>query len=99
MNRLESLKSNKEVFFNYMKEKYPLIYTSNVFLRDIQYSIKSYFEAKDEMIKYSEAEKLAQEFAGYLESTGEFVWLSKNTWKVNFRTEVKAEPAVETVAS
>lgn len=99
MNRLETLKSNKEVFFNYMKEKYPLINTSNVFLRDLQYSIKSYFEAKDDFVKYPEAESLALAFAKYLESTNEFVKLSKNTWKVNFKTEKKVEAAQEAVSN
>lgn len=87
MKKLEELKTNKMIFFNFMKEKYPVISKSNIFLRDIQYAIISYFEKKDIKVKYSEAESLALEFTNYLESEGQLIRIDKNTWKVNFLTE------------
>ena len=70
-----------------MKEKYPVFNKSNIFLRDLQYAIMSYFEKKDVKVKYGEAEELAFEFTNYLKSTGEITQMNKNTWKVNFLTE------------
>ena len=84
MNKLDELKTNKTIFFNFMKEKYPVISKSNMFLRDIQYAIISYFEKKDIKVNYSDAEKLAFDFTEYLELNQEITRLNKNTWKVNF---------------
>lgn len=84
MNLLDDLTSNKLIFFNYMKVKYRLYLNSNIFFRDIQYAIKSYFEKKDIRIKYSQAEKVAYEFINKLEDSGELKKMSNNAWKVNF---------------
>lgn len=84
MNHLEELKNNQEIFFNFMKEKYPIFYNSNIFERDLQYAIKQYFEMKDEFITYPQAEKLMKEFSNYLEQNGDLLRLNFNSWKVNF---------------
>lgn len=84
MNYLDELKSNKEIFFNFMKEKFPIFFNSNIFLRDLLYAIRSYFERKEKFLSYSQAEKLALEFAEYLEKENEIKKVGKNTWKVNF---------------
>ncbi len=84
MDLLNDLTSNKTIFFKFMKEKYRLYLNSNIFFRDIQYAIKSYFDKKDIRIKYSQAEKVAYEFINKLEDTGELKKMSNNAWKVNF---------------
>ncbi|MEK6553352.1 MAG: hypothetical protein AABZ54_07885 [Bacteroidota bacterium] len=84
MDLLNDLTSNKTIFFNFMKEKYRLYSNSNIFFRDIQYAIKSYFEKKDIRINYSQAEKIAYDFINKLEDTGELKKMSNNAWKVNF---------------
>jgi hypothetical protein len=84
MNYLDELKSNKEIFFKFMKEKFPIFFNSNIFLRDLLYAIRSYFERKEKSLSYSQAEKLALEFAEYLEKENEIKKVGKNTWKVNF---------------
>lgn len=84
MDLLNDLTSNKSIFFNFMKEKYRFYFNSNIFFRDIQYAIKSYFEKKDIRIKYSQAEKVAYDFINKLEDTGELKKMSNNAWKVNF---------------
>lgn len=84
MKYLDELISKKEVFINFMKAKYPFYQNSNVFFRDIQYAIKSYFKRKNKFLKYSETEKLALAFTSHLESTKEFIKVSNNAWKVNF---------------
>ncbi len=89
MNYFEHLKNNKEVFFNFMKKKYPIFEQSNIFFRDMQYAIMSYFELKDSPIGYEDAEKLAKDFLNNLESNGEVIKLDHKTWKVNFEVEKK----------
>lgn len=84
MDLLNDLTSNKSIFFKFMKEKYRLYLNSNIFFRDIQYAIKSYFEKKDIRIKYSQAEKVAYDFIHKLEDSGELKKMSDNAWKVNF---------------
>ena len=84
MNHLQELKNNKEIFFNFMKEKYPIFFNSNIFARDIQYAIKSFFEKKDIRIAYPEAESLMEKFSKHLEETGDLEKLTINSWRVNF---------------
>lgn len=87
MEYLKELTSNRTIFFNFMKEKYRVFNNSNIFFRDIQYAVKSYFEKKNNRIKYSEAEKIAKEFIKQLESEGLLKKISENAWKVNFSLE------------
>lgn len=91
MNYLEELKSNQEIFFNFMKEKYSIHYNSNIFARDLQYAIKQYFEKKDIKIKYPQAEELMHQFSTYLEEKGDLLKLTMNSWRVNFFKPVEEE--------
>lgn len=84
MNYLEDLLSNRTVFFNFMKEKYPLYYNSNIFFRDIQYAIISYYQKKDITVKRYDAEKVTQKFVSELEKRDDLRRMSNNSWKVNF---------------
>lgn len=84
MNRFNQLMAEKEIFLKYMKEKYKIFNNSNIFLRDIQYGIKSFFEKKDIKMTYPEAENLMKELTESMEAAGELTKLSSNTWKVNF---------------
>ncbi|MFA3783079.1 hypothetical protein ABRY23_08455 [Melioribacteraceae bacterium 4301-Me] len=87
MQYLNLLLNEKKAFFKFMKTKYPLFYNSNIFLRDIQYAIKSYLEKKEINLTYPQAEKLAIEFAAALEKDGELVNIAPNAWKINFMIE------------
>ena len=87
MNKFEHLKENKKTCFIFMNEKYPVIYKSNIFLRDIQYAIHTYFTMKEEKINYQSAEKLANQFTSFLEDGNDLIKLSSNTWLVNFQEE------------
>ena len=82
--KLEVLKLNEHEFFRFMREKHPIFFNSNIFLRDIQYSIFTYFDLKGEMLKYSESEKLALLFTEYLMDENKLVKLSNNAWRVDF---------------
>ncbi|MBA4406298.1 hypothetical protein C0389_03390 [bacterium] len=87
MDYLNELSLNKTIFFNFMKEKYNVYHNSNIFFRDIQYAVKSFLEKKNKKIKYSEAEKIAQEFIKQMENDGQLKKMSNNAWKVNFSFE------------
>jgi len=84
MNYLQELTASDEIFFRYMKEKYRLFYNSNIFLRDIQYAIKSFFQRKNMKLKYLEAEKLAFDFTELMENKEKLKKVGNNAWKVNF---------------
>ena len=53
-DNLQELLDNKEIFFRYIAERFPVHTGSNVFLRDIQYGIKLFFENKKIKLKYSQ---------------------------------------------
>jgi hypothetical protein len=82
MDNFEMLKTNKEVFLNFMKEKYPVFNNSNIFLRDIQYGIMNFFEKRSISLSYKETEELSASFIGYLEAEGTIEKLSHNTWRM-----------------
>ena len=83
MNHLQELLNNKEVFFRYIAERFPVYTGANVFLRDIQYGIKFFFEKKNIKLKYAQAEVLALEFVSKLVDTKDLTKFDKQTWKVN----------------
>ncbi len=88
MDKTELIFKEKEKFFEFMSEKYHVIYRSNIFLRDIQYAIFLFFRYRNEDIKSDEAERIAFELTEKLTETGELKKLSDNTWLVNF--EIKS---------
>ena len=83
MNHLDELLNNKEIFFRYIAERFPVFTGANIFLRDIQYGIKFFFEKKNIKLKYPEAEKLAFEFVSKLVDSNDLTKFDKQTWKVN----------------
>jgi hypothetical protein len=99
MDILTELQNNKTMFFIFMREKYPVYQKSNLFLRDLQYAIMSYFGKKEVKVKYGPAEKIALQFAESLEKSNEITRLGKYTWKLNFSLDpvVKEEKAAEIV--
>ncbi len=98
MNYLEELKGNKEIFLNFMKEKYPVHQNSNIFFRDVLYAIRSYFEKKDIKISYSKSEELANLYSEYLESQNDLIRTGKNSWKVLFTVEIPSKKSKEIIS-
>lgn len=97
MNYLEDLKSNKEIFLKFMSERYKIFTHSNIFLRDIQFAIKFYFERKNKFLKYSQAETLAIEFTSYLVDQNDIAMIDDRTWKVLFVFETPVTEKEEEV--
>ncbi len=89
------LKNNEEIFLKFLNEQYPVIYRSNVFLRDIQYAIKHYYEMKDVKLSYDDVEKLSRMFIDSLVEEKKLLPVDYKTWVVNFNLN-KAETVEET---
>ncbi|MGE5430685.1 MAG: hypothetical protein ACM3QX_06410 [Syntrophomonadaceae bacterium] len=86
------LSTNLEQFFSFMKEKYSFFDKSNVFLRDLQYGVKNFFERKSVKLSYKDAEGAASQLIGLLEKNGTLFKLSENTWKLNYAPKEEPKP-------
>lgn len=95
MNYLEHLINNKSVLFNLMKEDYPLFRYSNLFFRDLQYCITSYFKMKEKPISYAEAVIITKDFIEKLVELGELKPIDNKSWEVNFEVENKKSSLVK----
>jgi hypothetical protein len=84
---LEFLMNNEKLFFSYLKERYPVFNNSNIFLRDIQYGVKSFFEKRDTKLSYAQVEILSNAIIKRFEDNNILQKLTKNTWKVNLLKE------------
>ncbi len=92
LSKLETLKNNEASLLDFLKARFPVFHNSNIFFRDIQYGIRSYFEKKDMKISYQDAETLAIEMIKLFEANGTFVKIDKQSWKVHNPDFVTAEP-------
>ena len=97
LKHLEHLIENKKVFFNYMNENYTIFQYSNLFFRDLQYAIISYFEMKEEPVKYALAEKLTKEFISKMIVENELTQIDTKSWKINFEVGIKRDIETEGV--
>ena len=89
---LDTLKSEQEIFLNYLKAKFPIFHNSNFFFRDLHFGIKNYFDKKGVDLPYSVSEQIAKKYSEYLEAEGIFVMISEKTWRVNFPEFVTTVP-------
>lgn len=91
MNHIEHLINEKKVFFNFMNENFTIFQHSNLFFRDLQYAILSYFEMKEEPINYSDAEKISNEFIDNMMQNNEITQIDHKSWKINFELGISAK--------
>lgn len=72
--------------FSYMREiRKPVFHNSNVFLRDLQYSIQDYFQDKEgTTVRDPEAQKIAEEVARAYERKGIFRKVNPQGFMLNF---------------
>lgn len=94
---LEFLKNNTGLFLSFLKEKYPLYNNSNVFLRDIQYGIKSFFARKNVILSYRDIDIISAELINVLENKEIFQKLNSQTWKVNYSEESNVTKETEQI--
>lgn len=86
------LTQEKNQILNFLKARFPVFHNSNIFFRDLQYGIRSYFEKKGIKISYPEAEDYAVEFANMLEAEKVFVRVNNQGWKVNYPDYATVQP-------
>jgi hypothetical protein len=69
---IEPLKQEPEILLNFMREmRKAAFYNSNIFFRDVQFILRDYFEAEEEIsITAPQAEKLAFELLEAWEKSG-----------------------------
>lgn len=77
------LKNEPDKFIQFLKNNYPVYHASNVFLRDIQHAVKSYFNYYDIKINLTEAETMAGEIIRRLEASATFIRIDDRSWRVN----------------
>jgi hypothetical protein len=96
MNRInqhvEKLKSEQQMFLDYLKAKFPVFHNSNFFFRDLHYGIKSYFEKRGTELSYSDSEHVARLYTEHLEEEKIFVKITDKTWRVDLPEYVTTVP-------
>ncbi len=87
MKRLDEILQNKVRFFQFMSKKFPVKYKSNIFLRDVQFAIKDYFDQKNVKLSYTETENMAKELMAKLVEAGEAEQLTNKSWEFLIKLE------------
>ncbi len=72
--------NNKDTFFRFMSNKYPVKYKSNIFLRDVQFAVKDYYDIKKEKLSYTQTETIAKSLMNKLESENLASKLTHQSW-------------------
>ena len=67
-----------------MNENYKICKDSNMFLRDLQYAMMSYFEKRERPINYQKAEVLSRDFISKLVDCNDLIKIDHKSWKMNF---------------
>lgn len=71
-------------FLQFMRGRAPLYHLSNLFLRDLHFSVMEFLKKKRVTVGQSEAEKVAREIALHLEKKNVLKKLNSNTWVLNY---------------
>lgn len=84
MKQLEYVLNNEMEVLGFIKNHYPMYHLSNVFFRDVQFGIQKMFELRGEKIQYTDAEKIAKQFAEKLEKSKIFNRIDGQSWALNY---------------
>lgn len=99
MNEAYNLLVNeKEKFLHFFKHRFPVFHNSNVFYRDIEYSVRYYLESRNVKLNTNTLIKVTGELIRYFETNSIFVYMSPKTWMINYPEFATAPPVVETEA-
>lgn len=71
---------NQVEFLQFMRSRAPLYHLSNVFLRDLHFSVLEFLKKKGITIRQTEAEQVAREIGVQFERKNIFRKLNANTW-------------------
>jgi hypothetical protein len=67
-----------------MRSRSPLFHLSNVFLRDLHFSVLDFLKKKGITIRQTEAEQVAREIGLQFEKKNIFRKLNANTWVLHY---------------
>ena len=84
MDNIEFIVNRKLEFLKYLKLRLPLYHMSNVFSRDLQYNVQSYFADHGTKVNYPDAEKLAAQLATVYEQDGIYRRINRQTWRLSY---------------
>lgn len=98
MKESELVRQNSKEVLQFLKQRYPLFHSSNVFFRDLHYGVREYLEGKGMKLGYRAGEDVARDFIRELETEKILVPVDTQTWTLNYpefkKAPVKAaEPA------
>ena len=107
MKNVDQILENEAEVLGFLRTRYPLHHLSNVFFRDLQYGIQTMLEWKGVRVGYTDAERLARDFAQRLEKKKMLVPIDRQSWvlhneeykTVSPRKPVGAKPAAEKPAA
>ncbi|MCA0388563.1 MAG: hypothetical protein LCH52_08710 [Bacteroidetes bacterium] len=83
-NAFNLLTSEQEKFLNFFKFRFPVFHKSNVFYRDLEYSIKYYLNSRNIELSNKLLIQTTKEFIKHLEGNGILVYMSPLTWMLNY---------------
>ncbi|MEW5798046.1 MAG: hypothetical protein AB1728_03465 [Bacteroidota bacterium] len=75
---------NQVEFLQFMRSRAPLYHLSNLFLRDLHFSVMEFLKKKGMSVGQTEAEKIAREIALHLEKKNVLKKLNSTTWVLNY---------------
>lgn len=84
--------NEEEVFFNFLKSKFPLFYKSNLFFRDLEYGIQQFYKKKNVKLSLGEILAVTERTAAYFEEKNYFIRINDGTWMINMPQFVTAGP-------
>jgi hypothetical protein len=92
MKNAEQFLDNEAEVLSFLGTRFPLYHLSNVFFRDLQYGIQTMLERRGVKVGYTDAERLAMDFAKRLEKKKMLVPIDKQSW-VLYNEEYKTVSA------
>lgn len=91
MKKFLTITNNKIEFLHFIKKSFPVFHNSNLFFRDVHYSVLGFLESKNIKTNYGDSEKIAHEVTKFYEKLHFFKKLDNNTWVINYPEFVQAK--------
>lgn len=95
MKEVEFVKQNKIQFLQFFRSKFPIFHYSNIFYRDLRYSLKYYLHANGFRVSDMELETISNALIHEMVSDGILKPVSTATWVLNypeFHTKTPGKP-------
>ena len=102
MKSLDLFSDKQKEFLSFLKTRYMLYHSSNVFFRDLHYGVMSFLELHERKHSYSESEELTTKVIASLEAQGILLNVAHQTYVLDYpdfkkppvKTATAVKPAV-----